>query len=78
MSHQLSWIKGDPPTYMWCLAVYLSNDDPPVERVDKLWFNPHAVHNWWKGSAENMTTFMQPVTHWMPMPLPPQAKGQAA
>jgi len=62
------WMKGEPKEAMWCLVTYLTNDDPPNEAVDMVWFNPDALPKWWIGNIGTCIEFNQIVTHWMELP----------
>jgi len=42
------WKEGNKPKEAgWYLVKYLSNDKPPKQLFDKLWFNPDATPSWW-------------------------------
>jgi len=69
------WSEGVPPEAMWCLATYLTADDPPSKAVAYLWFNPDAIHKWWKDrKAGKGEPLVRKVTHWKP--IPPPAGGE--
>src|SRR3990167_9953802 len=62
------WKKGEPKNATWCLVTYLTNDDPPNEAVDMVWFNPDALPKWWIGNAVKSVEFNQIVTYFMTLP----------
>lgn len=70
----MNWINGVPKEAGYYLAALRMNDETPSYRIEKLWYNPDALPQWWYTIHDiNVSKPIRtPVEYYMPLPPHPQ------
>ena len=78
LQREEGWHTGEPDTCGWYLICCRTNDQSVDYYVLMAWFNPDAIHKWWKGVEANRCERTNlPVHYWMPCPAAPTTEPAA-